>query len=466
MEQKLTDEGFERCQKLEAENATFLREEFCIPTYKSLGISTDGLDGSLNADSPVAYLCGNSLGCMPKGVRSAVNAEFDVWAARAVVGHHHHPRWADKGGWINVDEPLLSSVSSLVGALEEEVAVMGSLTANLNAMLVAFYKPNGRRNKIMFEKSSFPSDFHAFWNIARLRGLDPEEILVQVAPREGEYCLRTDDILAAIETHRDTLALVCFSGIQYYTGQLFEMEKITKFAHRTPELIVGWDIAHAMGNVPMKLHDWGVDFASWCSYKYLNAGPGTIGGLFVHQKYGKTKMPRLAGWWGNNRKTLPDMVEVFDPLDGASGFRQSNPGVLDVVSVQTSLKLFEKFGGIEQVRVRSLKLTGYLYELLISSPHYREKLDNKDPSFSIITPEDPMMRGAQLSLIFGPEVNEPNGKNTAGLVFEYLNKHGVIVDERAPSVIRFTPVALYNTFQDVYYAVRILNRAFEDAVVV
>lgn len=448
----------EEAKQLDEKFPESLRNEFNIPTLKSMGLAAD----DKNADDEVDYLCGNSLGLMPKNTRGAINAELDAWSERGVESHFRHP--GEKDGltsWVDIDLPSLPLLAPIVGAELGEVAVMNSLTSNLNSLCVAFYKPKGLRNKILFEKSAFPSDYFALYNQCKLHGLNPSDSLIQLEPRANETHLRTEDILKTIADNKDTLAMVCLSGIQYYTGQFFDIEKITKFAHQFPEIVVGWDLAHAVGNVVLRLHDWGVDFACWCSYKYLNAGPGGIGGLFVHSSHTQdSSRPRLAGWWGNNASQRFKMKEKFDPIPGALGFRQSNPSVIDVVSLKSSLELFAKFGGIGKVRERSLKLTHYLLKLLKDSPYYYESIQTDKKGFTIITPvENDEDHGAQLSLLFFPHyANNPEG-DTMEQVFKYINSRGVIADERRPSVIRIAPAPLYNTFQDVFHAVALLEEA-------
>ncbi|CEP23047.1 BNA5 [Cyberlindnera jadinii] len=430
-----------------------LKEEFSVPTFGSFGIPGD-------ADTKTTYLCGNSLGLMPLAIRRAINDELDAWGERAVDSHFRHPGLDDgKTNWMDIDLPVIPLIKDIVGAQEDEVAIMGSLTANLNALMVAFYKPQGKRTKILFEKGSFPSDYYAIFNQLRLNSLDPQTDMIQMEPRKGEYTLRTQDIISQIESHSETLALVLLPGIQYYTGQLFDIEVITRVA-KSHGIIIGWDLAHAVGNVPLKLHDWGVDFAVWCSYKYLNSGPGAISGIFVHSSHGTNEedkyMPRLAGWWGNNASTRFKMMEFFDPIQGALGFRQSNPSVIDVVSVHASLKLFQEYGGIGKLREKSVALTRYLETLLKDSPYF----NNTEYGFKILTPDDPEDRGAQLSLLFFPRTTD----STPGImddIHQFMTHRGVICDERRPDVIRIAPVPLYNTFQDVFHAVEVLNSAFD-----
>ncbi|SCV02509.1 LAME_0H02124g1_1 [Lachancea meyersii CBS 8951] len=461
----------ERALKLDHQYPATHRDAFCIPTYGSMGLRSDGAKAS--DYSPVTYLCGNSLGCMPKSTRNAISQELDAWADRAVESHFRH-RGEQQGltSWMDIDLPLSNLLPSLVGALESEVAVMGSLTSNLNALMVSFYRPTSTKFKILCEKGAFPSDFYAFYNQCAIHNLDPDEALIRLEARESETFLRTDDIIKAISDNKDELALICLPGIQYYTGQWFDMEKITKFAHQCKGIVVGWDLAHAVGNVPLGLHDWGVDFACWCSYKYLNAGPGAIAGIFVHERHTQvgssekqSYLPRLAGWWGNNRERRFQMKEIFEPISGALGFRQSNPSVIDVVALRSSLEVIKDFGGINAMRERSLLLTNYLMELLMESRFYHKSAPNgvSAPGFTILTPPEEKDRGAQLSLLLFPHHSDRK-LDTMERVFEYMNERGIIVDERRPNVIRIAPAPLYNTFQDVFRAVDILDEALESII--
>lgn len=429
---------------------------FEVPTLATLGVASARFEPS----TPAIYLCGNSLGLMPKKTRQAINDELDAWGQRAVVSHFNHPR-KDATPWLDIDLPLVPLVAPLVGARESEVAVMGSLTANLNALLFHFYKPTATRTKILFEKQAFPSDYYALVNLVKFHGLD-ESHLIQLEIQPGNTHLLTSDILAAIDEHADELALVCFPGIQYYTGQLFEMEKITAHA-KAHHITVGWDLAHAVGNVPLHLHDWGVDFAAWCSYKYLNSGPGGIAGLYVHEQYTKDNTttnfaPRLAGWWGNNAQNRFKMLEQFDPIQLALSYRQSNPSVIDVVAQRASLEIFASIG-LDVLREKSVALTAYLEERLTSSRFYIKRGDTNRLGFHILTPLEKHQRGAQLSLLFTPHYDDD--RNVMDKVNEYLHHHGVVCDERRPDVIRIAPLPLYNTFEDVYHATERLFEVLE-----
>lgn len=378
------------------------------------------------------YFCGNSLGLMPKRTKTAVNNELTVWQNQGVTGHFD--RSSDGlEPWVSIDAPIPKLLAPLIGAKESEVAVMGTLTSNLHMLLARFYRPVSGRAGIIYEAKAFPSDEYAFQSQAKLHGYTQEETLYRVSPREGEYTLRTDDILKQIEKLGEKTAVVLFSGIQFYTGQYFEMEKITKAAH-AKGCVVGWDLAHAVGNVPVKLHDWGVDFAVFCSYKYLNSGPGGIGGIFVHERHHNET--GLAGWWSNRLETRFGMKQEFDPIVGAEGFRVSNPSVLNVVCLQSSLEVFSEVdGGIEYLRERSKSMTQYLWDLFTSSEFYGER-------FVIITPEDPDQRGAQLSILF-------KGDGEMKKIFDAMAERNIITDEREPNVIRIAPNHLYNTHEEV-----------------
>ncbi|QFZ28662.1 putative kynureninase [Clavispora lusitaniae] len=448
----------EEAQRLDSEFSSH-RDKFVIPTFQSLGISNTEFRPS---DSSI-YLCGNSLGLMPRSTKKAITDELDAWGERAVESHFNHPgKNASKTSWVDIDLPLVPLLAPIVGALNNEVAVMGSLTANLNALLMSFYKPKGTKTKILFEKRAFPSDYYAFLNMVMLHGFD-ESHLVQIEVPEGETFLETDLILQHIETYKEELALVCLPGIQYYTGQFFDIETITKAAH-SHNIVVGWDLAHAVGNVPLSLHDWGVDFAAWCSYKYLNSGPGAIAGIFVHEKHTKENStsnftPRLAGWWGNNASDRFKMLEIFDPMQTALSYRQSNPSVIDCVALKASLEIFQEVGGVNELRSKSIQLTKFMERLLTSSRFYLQPgADKAQFGFKILTPLKAEERGCQLSLLFQPHHDDP-AHDVMEQVFSYLHKNAIICDERRPDVIRLAPVPLYNSFHDVYIAIKRLEEA-------
>lgn len=453
--------SLEEAQNLDKSFPTY-KDDFEIPSFKSLGIENP----AYSENSPCTYLCGNSLGLLPKNTRKALNDELNAWAERGVEAHFRHPGESQGlTSWVDIDLPLLPLIAPIVGAHANEVAVMGSLTANLNALLIHFYKPSGRKSKILFEKHAFPSDYYAFLNMVKLHGYD-ESHLVQLEPQNGKTYLETSFILDQIHAHKDELALVLLPGIQYYTGQFFAVEKITAYA-KDLGITVGWDLAHAVGNVPLKLHDWNVDFAAWCSYKYLNSGPGAIAGIFVHEKHTRHNSkenfaPRLAGWWGNNPEDRFKMLESFDPINSALSYRQSNPSVIDVVAVKASLEVFKKVGGVEKLREKSIVLTRFLQELLTGSRFYKQQndIDTSSLGFKILTPLAESERGAQLSILFTPH-HEESSRNIMERVNNYLHEHAIICDERKPDVIRFAPVPLYNTFEETYKAVLRLFEALE-----
>lgn len=430
-------------------------DEFEVPTFRSLGIATKEFPD----DKKSVYFCGNSLGLMPKAIRTAINQELNAWSQRGVESHFNHPgeNETDKlTSWVDIDLPLVPLMAPIVGAKDNEVAVMGSLTSNLNSLLISFYKPRGKKTKILFEKQAFPSDYYAFVNLVKLFGYD-ESHLIQLES-DAHNVLQTEYILEQIEKYKDEIAIVCFPGIQYYTGQFFDIEKITKFA-KERDIIVGWDLAHAVGNVSLKLHEWQVDFAAWCSYKYLNSGPGAIAGIFVNEQYTKDNSPknyppRLAGWWANNPKERFKMLEKFDPMNSALSYRQSNPSVIDVVSLHTSLKMFQQKGGMEALSKKSLELTNFQLELLSCSKYLINSENDVSSGFKIITPTNPKERGAQLSLLFQPD-------DLMEKVMSYLHDYAIICDERRPNVIRLAPVPLYNTFKQVVLVVQKLEEALK-----
>lgn len=361
-----------------------------------------------------------------------------MWAQRGVNGHFDHPL---NRPWVSIDDTVITESARIVGAKPNEVAVMNSLTANLHFMMVSFYQPTPRRYKIIMEGKAFPSDSFAITSQVKFHGFDPEAgAVIEINPRPGEHNLRTEDILEVIEREGDSVALVLFSGVQYYTGQWFDMETITKAGH-AQGAYVGFDLAHAVGNVPLKLHDWGIDFACWCSYKYLNAGPGGIGGAFLHEKHFSSNLPRFAGWWGTDPSTKFAMDNTFRPIPGAAGYRLSNPSVVSTVSLLGSLQVFEKTS-MADLREKSLLLTGYL-ELLLDLLLLDLEKNGGSAPFKVITPRDPGARGCQLSVLFATS-------DMMEKVFMRMGLRGVLADERRPSVIRISPAPLYCSFKDVY----------------
>jgi len=377
---------------------------------------------------PVAYFCGNSLGLQPKSASQYIQQELNDWKQHAVEGHFHA-----KNPWFSYHH-FFEKECELVGALPTEVVVMNTLSVNLHLMMVSFYQPKEMRYKIVIEGGAFPSDQYAVESQLKFHGIAPEEGLIELFPREGEYTIRTEDILKTIHDNADEIALVMLGGVNYYTGQLFDMQAIAKAAHEAGAM-VGFDLAHAAGNVPMQLHHWGVDFAVWCTYKYLNSGPGGPGGVFVHERHGNNnQLPRFAGWWGYDEKTRFQMKPGFVPQQGAAGWQLSNAQILSMAAHKASLDIFAQTS-MQQLRAKSELLTGYLEFLL------KEKIEKKNLALKIITPSNPAERGCQLSLMTGAE-----GKQ----LFNKLTEAGIVADWREPNVIRVAPVPLYNTFEDVW----------------
>lgn len=399
------------------------REKFIIPKHKG---------------EDAIYLCGNSLGLQPASAAKHLNAQLNAWGNLGVEG------WFDGiEPWVNYHRQLAGPLARIVGAHGHEVTVMNSLTVNLHLLMISFYQPAGKRYKILIEGGAFPSDQYAMESQTRFHGYDPKEAVIEIFPREGELTVRTEDIIQKINENADELALVLFGGINYYTGQFFDLHAITKAAHAAGAY-AGFDLAHAAGNVELKLHDWDADFACWCSYKYLNSGPGGISGAFIHQKHhNNTSLNRLSGWWGYREDKRFLMTPGFDPAQGADGWQVSTSPILLMALHKASLDVFEKAGGLPVLRTKSIQLTGYLEFLIMEINR-----DKGEELFTIITPENKNERGCQLSVIC---------KRNAKATFNYLAANGVIGDWREPDVIRLSPVPLYNSFTDVFKAVQILN---------
>ncbi|MDG1570779.1 kynureninase [Robiginitalea sp. M366] len=414
-------EAFARSLDREDPLAPF-REEFLFP-------QEGGKD--------VIYFTGNSLGLQPRGARAAVDEVMQDWEALAVEGHFK----ADRPWW-TYHEALRAPMAAIVGAMPEEVTVMNTLTVNLHLLMVSFYRPRGKRVKILCEEKAFPSDQYMLKSQLRFHGLDPAEALVEVRKRPGEHHWRTPDVLEAIAQHKDELALVLMGGVNYYNGQVFDMESITRAA-QDAGAAVGWDLAHAAGNVPLKLHEWGVDFAAWCTYKYLNSGPGNASGVFIHQRHlGREDLPRFEGWWGTRRETRFLMEPEFDAAPCADAWQLSNPPILSLAPLLASLKLFEQVG-MEALQAKSRKLTAYLEFIL-------KEVDREvDSTFEIITPP---ARGCQLSVFLHGE-GRP--------LFDYLMAQGVIADWREPNVIRLAPAPFYCSFVDMYRFGQILKTGIQ-----
>jgi kynureninase len=383
------------------------------------------------------YLCGNSLGLQPKTARAAVEQEFRDWQLLGVEGH-----FQGTNPWLHYHEYLADQAAQVVGARPAEVVAMNSLTTNLHLMLVSFYRPTKKRFKIITEAGAFPSDQYALETQVRCHGLDPGQVIVELTPRPGEHTLRPDDILAAIREHGPQLALIMMGGLNYYTGQVFDLAAITRAGHEAGAL-VGFDLAHAAGNIALALHDWEVDFAVWCTYKYLNSGPGGVSGTFVHEKHGQDPtLPRFGGWWGHDKEERFQMRKGFKPMPGAAGWQLSNASIFPMAIHKASLDIFAA-ATMPALRRKSELLTGYTAYLIQAIGAPPEVLE-------IITPADPRQRGCQLSLLV-----HRNGRG----VFESLTAAGVILDWREPNVIRVAPTPLYNTFEEVYRFAEILKKS-------
>ncbi|WP_396633659.1 kynureninase [Maribacter sp. R86514] len=406
-------------QSLDAQdNLKAYRDEFIFPKIKG---------------EEVIYFTGNSLGLQPKRTKAFVDEVMKDWAELAVEGHFY----AEKPWW-DYHERLAAPLAKVVGALPEEVSVMNTLTVNLHLLMVSFYNPTKKRFKILCEEKAFPSDQYMFQSQVRFHGLNSEETVVEIKKREGEHHWRTEDILAKIEELGDELALVLIGGVNYYNGQVMDMETITK-AGKAVGANVGWDLAHAVGNVELKLHDWGADFASWCSYKYMNSGPGNASGIFVNKRHlNKKDIQRFEGWWGTKKETRFLMKPEFEPMENADAWQISNAPILSVAPYLASLTMFEEVGMQKLIEKRKL-IVSYLEFIL-------HEIDKEvDSSFEIITPKD---RGCQLSVFL-------HGQGKA--LFNYLMDNGVVTDWREPNVIRLAPAPFYSTYEDMYRFGQILK---------
>jgi kynureninase len=386
----------------------------------------------------LVYLCGHSLGLQTKSTEEYVAQELIDWQRLAVLGHH-----AAERPWISYHERAAAVLAALVGAGETEVVAMNSLTVNLHLMMVSFFRPGGQRNRVLIEKSAFPSDRYAIVSQLEFHGLNAAEHLIEIAPRAGERCLRTEDLIACLQREGPRLALVLLPGVQYLTGQALDLAPLIA-AGRDAGASVGLDLAHAVGNMPLRLHDWNADFAVWCSYKYLNAGPGAVGGCFVHERHSERRdLPRFAGWWGHLKSTRFEMGPQFTPIAGAEGWQISNPPILSTAPLLASLDVFQR-AGIARLREKSISLTGFLQSLI---EHLLPR------TVQIVTPGGALERGCQLSLrlaLPGPEARRCH---------ERLIAAGVIGDWREPDILRWAPVPLYNSYHDVFMAVEALARA-------
>jgi kynureninase len=394
-----------------------LRERFLFPQQRG---------------DDVRYFCVNSLCLQPKSVEYLMNKELRDWARHGVEGHFRagYP-------WFSYHHFFSERLAKLVGANKEEVVAMNALTVNLHLLMISFYRPSGKRYKILMEAGAFPSDQYAVESQVRMHGYDPEDAIIEITPQAGAHTIEDADIINGIKEAGDSVALVVIGGVNYYTGQFFDLEGITRAAHSVGAYC-GFDLAHAVGNIPMNLHDWNTDFACWCSYKYLNSGPGGVGGVFVHERHGNDpKVPRLAGWWGNEESTRFKMQKGFVPQRGAASWQMSNAPVFNMVAHNAALDIFEK-AGIDNLRQKSIHLTGYMEYLLQQITHL---------PFEIITPSEPSRRGCQLSMLFAEKGKE---------VFDALTQNGIVADWREPNVIRIAPVPLYNTYEDCYRLYEVL----------
>ncbi|MEL6658912.1 MAG: kynureninase [Bacteroidota bacterium] len=407
-------------QEDQADPLKHFRERFHLPLRPS--------------GDPYLYFCGNSLGLQPKTTSEHVQQELDDWAKFGVEGHFHA-----RNPWLPYHEFLTEHMAAVVGAKPSEVVVMNTLTVNLHLMMVSFYRPEGKRTKILIEADAFPSDRYAVASQLRFHGYDPAEHLIDLKARVGEACLRMEDIAEVLEKEGESIALVMLGNTNYYTGQFFNMPLITKLAH-AKGCMVGFDCAHGAGNVPLNLHDSGADFAVWCSYKYLNSGPGSMAGCFVHERHSNSaNIPRFEGWWGHNKTTRFGMRDGFDPIPTVEAWQLSNPPILSLAAIKASLEIFAEVG-MEALRAKAIRLTGYLEYLLHQIPG--EKIN-------IITPTNPAERGCQLSI----QVKDADKR-----LFEAITAAGIIADWREPDVIRVAPVPLYNTFSDAYHFTQILEK--------
>ncbi len=403
------------------------RAEFCVPPH---------------ASGEQIYLCGNSLGLMPRATRQALTDELDDWSALAVEAH-----FRGKNPWMPYHHFVREHLAGLVGALPSEVVAMNSLSANLHLMMVSFYRPTAQRGAILLEKRAFPSDRYALESQVRFHGLDPAQALIELDGDEANGTISLDAIAQALERDGERIALVLLPGVQYLTGQVFDLKAITRLA-QAKGCTVGFDLAHAVGNVPVDLHDSGCDFAVWCHYKYVNSGPGAVAGCFVHERHAHSEQrPRFAGWWGHDQATRFQMGPEFRPTPGADGWQLSNPPILALAPLRVSLEIFHR-AGIARLREKSLALTAYLAWLI----------EREVPQLlAVLTPADPQRRGSQLSLrVKGP-------RDAGRQLFEYLAERGIVGDWREPDVIRVAPTALYNRFEDAARFVEAVKHWHADA---
>ncbi|KAK1702477.1 kynureninase 2 [Colletotrichum lupini] len=465
-------------QQLDAQDKlAYLRNEFIIPTKGSLKKKSltgtlpnnqllngntnvvNGTNGSHSSSeddaTPSVYFCGNSLGVPPKAVKDYIHAHLETWASIGVNGHFQDLENSPLVCWQDMAEDVAKKSAAIVGALPEEVVMMNTLTANLHFLMASFYRPTEKKHKIILEWRPFPSDHYVIESQIQWHGLDPSKSMVQIQPDENFY-ISTDLILKTIDEHAEETALILLPGIQYYSGQLFDMPRITEYA-QSKGIIVGWDLAHAAGNVELRLHDWNVDFAAWCTYKYQNAGPGSMAGAFVHERHGKVDTSegkpkfrhRLTGWYGGDKSVRFNMDNNFLPTVGAGGFQVSNPSAIDLASLSGALSVFSKTS-MAELRTKSLVLTAYAEHLLDGILAD----DTDEPSFRVLTPRNAHERGAQLSVLLKDGLLEH--------VVEAFVEEGIVCDKRKPGVIRVAPVPLYCTFQDVWKFMDTLRKAIAE----
>ena len=403
------------------------RERFYFPTF---------------LNKKIIYFTGNSLGLQPKSTKDYIQQELDDWAKWGVEGHFHA-----KKPWMPYHEFLTEKAAKIVGAQPNEVVITHSLTTNLHLLMVSFYQPTKEKYKILCEKKAFPSDQYALQSQVKFHGFDPEEAIIEIGPRKGEHTIREEDIIQEIQANGDSLAMIMIGGVNYFTGQVFPMKNITEAGHKV-NAKVGFDLAHAAGNIPMELHNWNVDFAAWCGYKYLNSGPGGVSGLFIHERHVQnTELKRFAGWWGHDKSDRFKMPDEFKPMKTAEAWQLSNAPVISMAVHLASLDIFDEIG-MHNLRAKSKQLTAY-QEFVI------QDINNRNSSFNleIITPSNPEDRGCQLSI-----VAHGQGKT----LFEKLSSEGIVTDWREPNVIRIAPVPLYNSYEDVYLFGEILERSMDD----
>ncbi|PPJ57424.1 hypothetical protein CBER1_01359 [Cercospora berteroae] len=437
------------------------RDMFVIPSRADLARKTITAQPDEMDDEPCTYLCGNSLGLQPTLTREYFEEYLSTWAQKGVFGHFKEISDTRLAPWLHVDDDVRADMATVVGAKTEEVAVMQTLTANLHFLMCSFYRPTKEKHKILIEGKAFPSDHFAVESQIRLNGYEPKESMILLEPPSGDsLLLPTQHILSTIDQYEDELALILLPGIQYYTGQLLDLKTITAHAH-SRGITIGWDLAHAAGNVPLQLHEWDVDFACWCTYKYLNSGPGSIGGAFVHERHGEVTArddqfhyrPRLAGWWGSSKSSRFVMANKFEPISGAAGFQVSNTSVADTIGLRASLDVVKQTS-MAELRNKSLKLTAYLEQLLdLLAQDQAQQFGQA--LFHVITSRNPEERGAQLSVMLQPGMLDA--------VMEVLEHEGVVLDERKPDVIRVAPAPLYNNFEDVWRFMLVFKRACQDA---